>query len=127
MLTSGLPLSRRVFLALAALALLAVLLRPACELWFAHAGVGSPSPAAGAPIGHGGNPAVHCCASVSDGQQLAPLQVVSGGLRAPEGGALAALAVVVAGIAVLTRRQHWLRAPPRRPRSFYLRSARILR
>lgn len=127
MLTSGLPLSRRVFLVLAALALLAVLLRPACELWSAHADVGSPSPAAGAPIGHGGEPADQCCASVSDGQQITPLQVVSGGLRALEGGAPAALAVVIAGIAVLTRRQHWLRAPPRRPRSFYLRSARILR
>lgn len=127
MLTRGLPRSRRVFLALAALALLTVLVRPACELLLTHGGIGSAFPAAGVSIGHGGEPAVHCCVSVSDGQPITQLQVLSGGPRAPEKGASAAPAAVIAGIALLPRQVRWLRAQLRRPQSFYLRSARILR
>ena len=126
--TSALPLPRRVFLALAALALLAVLLRPACEAWFAHEGAAAAdaiTQAAGGPLGHADGP--QCCAHVSDAKQIAPLLAVSGGLKAPEGIARAALATVIAGVAVSTRQLHWLRAPPRLPTSFYLRSARIQR
>ncbi|MDH4324013.1 MAG: hypothetical protein OEW90_07730 [Betaproteobacteria bacterium] len=128
MLTSALPLPRRVFLALAALALLAVLLRPACEAWFAHVGGAAAHAAtqvAAGPLGHDGDP--HCCANVSDAQRIAPLLALAGGLKAPKGVAPAALGAVIAGIAVSTRQLHWLRAPPRLPTSFYLRSARILR
>jgi hypothetical protein len=127
MLSNFTTVRRRVFVALAALALLAVLLRPACETWFAHAGaVADAAPqVAGEPLGHDGNP--QCCATVSDAQQMVPLLALPGGLKAAEGIAPAALAAVVIGIAVSSRRLHWLRAPPRLPESFYLRSARILR
>jgi len=128
MLTSASPLPRRAFVALAALALLAILLRPACEAWFAHVGgaaAHADAQVVGGPLGHEGDP--QCCANVSDAQRMAPLLALPGGLKAPEGVAPAALSAVVAGIAVLTRQLHWLRAPPRLPKSFYLRSARILR
>lgn len=128
MLTSALPLPRRVFVTLAALALLAVLLRPACEAWFAHVGAASGDAVAqntGEPPGHDDDP--QCCAHVSDAQQIVPLAALTGDLKAPEGIAPAALAVMVTGIAVSSRQLHWLRAPPRLPESFYLRSARILR
>lgn len=132
MLNSALPIRRRVFLALAAIALLAVLLRPACELWFAHVDAGTAAAdaatlAANALFEHDSDPAAQCCASVSDADHVAPLQAVSGGVKAFGGVAPAALVAIVAGIAILTRQLHWLRSPPRRPRSFYLRSARILR
>jgi len=128
MSTSALPHPRRVFVTLAALALLAVLLRPVCEAWFAHMGAAAANAAtqlAGEPIGHEGDP--QCCANVSDAQHIAPLLALSGGLKSPEGIAPAVLAAVVTGIAVSSRQLHWLRAPPRLPESFYLRSARILR
>jgi hypothetical protein len=128
MSTSALPIPRRVFVALAALALLAVLLRPACEAWFAHVGAAAADAVtqlAGEPVGHEGEP--QCCANVSDAQQIAPLPALSGGLKAPEGIAPAVLAAVVAGITISSRQLRWLRAPPRLPGSFYLRSARILR
>lgn len=132
MLISPLPLRRGAFVALAAIALLAVLLRPACELWFAHVGAGAAAAdaatlAANALSEHDSDPAAQCCASVSDADHVAPLQAVSGGVKAFGGVAPAALVAIVAGIAILTRQLHWLRSPPRRPRSFYLRSARILR
>jgi len=128
MLTSALPLPRRVFVALSALALIAVLLRPACEAWFAHVGAAAANEAtqlAGEPVGHDGDP--QCCANVSDARQIAPFLALSGGQKAPEGIAPAALATVVADIPISGRRLHWLRAPPRLPVSFYFRSARILR
>jgi len=126
--TSALPLPRRVFLALAALALLAVLLRPACEAWFAHGGTAAGDAVAqiiGGPLGHDDDP--QCCANISDAQQRAPLLALTGGLKAPVGIAPAALTAVITGIAVSSRQLHWLRAPPPLPKSFYLRSARILR
>jgi hypothetical protein len=113
--------------ALAALALVAILLRPACEAWIAHAGAAThaASQVVGAPLGHDGDP--QCCANVSDAQQSAPLQAVSGSMGMGGGVAAAALFVMFVGIALFARLWHWRRAPPRRPRSFYLRSARILR
>lgn len=128
MLTSALPLPRRFFLTLAALALLAVLLRPACEAWFAHVGAAAGDAVTqitGGPVGHDDDP--QCCANVSDAQQIAPSPALTGGLNAPEGVAPAALTAVVTAIAVSSRQLHWLRAPPRLPESFYRRSARILR
>lgn len=130
MLNSALPIRRRVFLALAAIALLAVLLRPACDLWFTHVGAGATDAAtlaADAPFEHDGDPATQCCVNVSDARQMAPLQAVLGGVKASGGVAPAALVAILTGIALLTRQLHWLRLPPRRSRSFYLRSARILR
>ena len=130
---SPMLLLRRVFPALAAAALLAVLLRPACEVWFAHFGAGgAPGGAlalsADAPIAQSGDHrATQCCADVKDAQQIAPLHVVAGGAKPIGGVAPLALVAVLSGIALITRQPHWLRAPPRRPRSFYLRSARILR
>jgi hypothetical protein len=118
---------RRIFVALAALALVAVLLQPACEAWLAHAGAaaGSASQVAGAPFGHDGDP--QCCAIISDIWPVAPLQAASGNWGTASGVTPAALASTVTAVAILTRQLHWLRAPPRRPQSFYLRSARVLR
>ena len=132
MLNSVLPIRRRVFLALAAIALLAILLRPACDLWFAHVGAGAAAAdaatlSASAPIERYGDRATQCCVNVSDAHQMAPLQAVSGGVKASGGVAPAALVAILTGIALLARHLHWLRLPPRRPRSFHLRSARILR
>lgn len=128
MLTSALPFRRRVFVTLAALALLAILLRPACEAWFAHVGAAAGDAVTqitGGALGHHDDP--QCCENVSDAQQIAPLLALPGGLKAPEGLAPAALSAVVTGIVVSSRQLHWLRAPPRLPASFYLRSARIRR
>ena len=132
MLNSPLPVRRRAFVALAAIALMAVLLRPVCELWSAHVGAGVKAAdvatlAANAPFEHHGDAAMQCCANVSDTQQVAPLQAVTSGVKAFGGVAPAALVAIVTGIAILTRQLPWLRALPRRPQSFYLRSARILR
>lgn len=131
MLNGSLPARRHAFPALAAIALLAVLLRPACGLWFAHVGAGTAAAAAtlaaNAPFEHDGDLAVQCCASVSDAQPIAPLQAVSGGVQAFAGVGPAALVTIVTSSAILARQLRWLRAPPRRPPSFYLRSARVLR
>jgi hypothetical protein len=130
MLNSSLPVRRSAFVALAAVALIAVLLRPVCHLWFAPVGAGAAAfgvAALSVPIEHGGESATQCCANVSDAHQIAPLQVVSSGVGASGEVAPAALLAIVTGIAILTRQLRWLRVPPRRPQSFYLRSARILR
>lgn len=132
MLNSSLPVRRLVFVTLAAIALMAVLLRPVCDLWFAHFGAGPAAAtvatlAASAQFEHDGDAAMQCCANVSDTQQLAPLQAVTNGLKAFGGIAPAVLVAIVTGFAILGRQLPWLRAPPRRPQSFYLRSARILR
>jgi len=123
---------RRLFVSLAAIALAALLLRPACELWLAHGGAGvvdsgAASLAAGASLGHEGGSATPCCASFSDSHQMSQLQAVSGRIKALGSVAPAAFLALIAGLVVLTWRPRWLRAPPRSPQSFYLRSARILR
>jgi len=121
--------------ALAALALVAaalLLLRPACDLRFAHAGAGAAPThartfAVSAPIEHGGAPAEQCCASAGYTNLVAPLQAAPGGPVGSQGLVPAALFAVVAGTAMLARQSRWLRAPPRSPQSFYLRSTRIVR
>jgi len=121
--------------ALAALALVAVallLLRPACDLRFAHAGAGAAPThaqtfAVSAPIEHGGAPAEQCCASAGYTNLVAPLHAASGAQEGSQGLVPAALVAVVAGTAILSRQSQWLRAPPRSPQSFYLRSTRITR
>jgi hypothetical protein len=132
MLNSSLSIHRSVFVALAAIALMAVLLRPVCELWSAHVGGGAAAAsaatlAASAPFAHIGDAAAQCCANVSDAQRIAPWQALSGGAKAFGGVAPAALVAILTGIAILAWQPRWHRAPPRRPESFYLRSARILR
>ena len=132
MLNSSLSVRRSVFVALAATALTLVLPRPMCDLWFAHARAGAAAaPAAtfttSAPLEHPGAPAVQCCASVSDAHQIAPLQAAPGGLQPSQGLAPAALVAVLTSTAIIAQPLHWLRAPPRSPQSFYLRSARTLR
>lgn len=130
---SSLSVRRSIFVAFAATALTLVLLRPMCDLWLAHAGAGAAAaPAAtftaSAPLEHYGAPAVQCCASsVSDAHHIAPLQAAPGGLKPSQGLAPAALVAVLTSTAMIAQPLHWLRAPPRSPQSFYLRSARILR
>ena len=128
------PLSvpRRVFVTLALVAAALLLLRPVCDLWIAHAGR-SAAPAhadtfaVGAPTEHGSAPAVQCCASASEANLVAPLHVSLGGSEASQAMAPPVLVAVVTGTVVLARQLHWLRAPPRTPQSFYLRSTRIAR
>lgn len=132
MLHKPLSISQGAFLALAVMAAALLLLRPVCDLWFAHAGTGAAPAhtetfAAGAPVEHGSAPAAQCCASASDGKLVAPLQAAPGGPTVSQGFAATALVAVVTGTAALVRELHWLRAPPRNPQSFYLRSTRIAR
>lgn len=98
------------FLVLVAAALSVVLLRPVCEVAFAHAGVGQGSAA--------------CCQSVEDGTaiELADLATPGpGGHQLPGGGAYPVGASFFTHAAVLF-------ATPALPaRSYYTRSSRILR
>ena len=108
------------------------MLRPVCELWFAHVGAGAThsraeSFAFTAPVEYSGAPAVQCCASASDPNLVAPLHVALAGPDASHPFAPPALVAVVTGAVVLARQLHWLRAPPRTPQSFYVRSTRIAR
>lgn len=123
------PAKRNLFVALVVLAVALVLLRPACELWFSHIGAiaGQAQSEMLAPLaGHGGIDA-QCCASVSDPGSTFPLQAAPGNSQATHGLPLTGFLVAAAGTALALSRPHWLRAPPRTPQSFYLRSARILR
>ncbi|MBI2751907.1 MAG: hypothetical protein HYX46_00080 [Betaproteobacteria bacterium] len=123
-------MSRGLFVALAVMAVALVLLRPACGLWSSHHfGAGAwvaEALAVGAPD-ENGDPSAQCCSSVSDPNLTAPLQAASGGLQASQGFAAVALLAILVIAATLPRQLHWLRAPPRSPQSFHLRSARILR
>ena len=123
------PVGRNLFAVLAVLAVALVLLRPACELWFSHVGAiaGQAQSEMLAPVAGQGDADVPCCATVSDPSSTFPLQAAPGNVQATQGLALAGFFVVPTGIALALRPSRWLRAPPRTPQSFYLRSARILR
>ena len=120
------------FVALAAIALAFVLLRPVCELWFGHASPGGAGALGtqtvlGTASAHSGGGSVQCCASVSDGNLAASLTAALGGSdRSPGFTPVAPIAFVI-GISAVARQLHSLRSPPPIPSSFYLRSARILR
>lgn len=123
---------RAAFVALALIAVTLLSLRSVCELWFTHLGgvamaVHSVTLAGHAPLQHDVDPAALCCASASGSSPVAPLQAAVVGPQPDQGISPAVLVAVVAASAILTRQPHWLRAPPRSPQSFYLRSARILR
>jgi len=115
------------FVALAAIAVAFVLLRPACALGSWHRSAASAATTAysiGVPHDHGGS-SVQCCASVSEPNFGAVLNAGAQALEEASAGiVLSALAV---GSALLGAHAHRLRAPPPIPRSYYVRSARLLR
>ncbi|TAK48812.1 MAG: hypothetical protein EPO27_05640 [Betaproteobacteria bacterium] len=125
--------SRAALLVLALLAVTLLSLRSVCELWFTHLGgaamtLQSATLASHAALLHDSAPASQCCDSASDSSPVAPpLQAAVVGPQPGQGIAPAVLVAVIAASAILTRQPHWLRAPPRSPQSFYLRSARIQR
>lgn len=131
MVNRPLTVSRAAFFALALAAVTLLSLRSVCDLWFTHLGgvatsIHATTLAPYSPLQHDADPSVQCCASVSSPDATAPLQAAV--FASPSSLGLAPAAwVAVATSAVLTRQSHWLRAPPRSPQSFYLRSARILR
>jgi hypothetical protein len=119
--------SRSFFVALAAIAVSFVLLRPACALWSSHdsgAGAAAAASSIGMPQDHGGS-SVQCCASVSEPNIGAVLNAVAQALEDLPGGPVASALVV--GHALPSAYAHRLWAPPPNPRSYYVRSARILR
>ena len=123
---------RSTFLALALVAATLLSLRSVCELWFTHFATATVAARAeilgsGAMLQHDVDPAVQCCVSLSDPDLTAPPPAASSGPQVPQGPVPAVLIAVVISMAILARKSHWLRAPPRSPQSFYLRSARILR
>lgn len=123
---------RSAFLVLALLAATLLSLRSVCDLWFAHianAAVATRAETAGsgATLHHDADPSVQCCVSLSNPDRIAPLEVAFSGPQFPQGTVYAVLSVVFISTAIFARTSHRLRAPPRGPQSFYLRSARILR
>lgn len=132
MLNSSTSARRSVFVVLAAIALMAVLARPMCDLWVAHLGTGATAAHAATPnvmasFSYDGNSAEQCCASISDPHHIVPFEAVSGATKFPQGLGPATFVAVLTATAIVARQLHWLRAPPRSLQSFYLRSARILR
>ena len=120
--------SRSLLVALAAIAVVFVLLRPACALWNSHhSGAGAPLAGAFSMDGShaSGESSTQCCATVSDPSLGAVLHVANEVL---DGSTAAAVPFAVfTGTALLGRQLLRLRAPPPHPRSYYVRSARILR
>lgn len=118
-------------MALAAIALAFILLRPVCEIWFGHANRGGAAlgtqMALGTASAHGADDSVQCCSSVSDGNPAASLTATLGGAERSPGFTPAAPLTFVIGTSIIARQLHSLRAPPPGQSSFYLRSARILR
>ena len=126
-------MARAMLLALLFLALGFVSLRPFCEFAFANHGQGEVAgfvTAAGpAPAAHqdrGGAPSGVCCASIKDGTMVKPAELLASWTR---GGSLGIVLFASASLLLFARP----RAPARRvlaaspERSFYARSARILR
>ena len=132
MVNRSLTVPRTAFLVLALVAVTLLSLRSVCELWFTHLGGAATTLqpatlASHASLLHDTAPAAQCCDGASGSSPIAPLQAAVVGPQPGQGIAPAVLLAVVAASAILTRQPHWLRAPPRSPQSFYLRSARILR
>lgn len=124
---------RRVLLALMFIALGFLALHPLCELAFASHGAGvvagfaSPSgnPASGQPC-HDEDPAATCCADVQDWTLVKPGEAF---VSWTPGRTLGAVFFLFAGLPLFVRSRdaaRWLR-PAIPERSFYARSARILR
>ena len=112
--------------ALAAIAVTFVLLRPACVLWSSHHSAASGAAAAysiGMPGDHGSS--VQCCASASDPGFGVLLNALAQALEQSPAGAVSY--AVVVGRALLDSQAHRLRSPPPHPYSYYVRSARLLR
>lgn len=123
---------RSAFLVLALVAATLLSLRSVCDLWFTHFANAAVAARAeiqgsGAMSHHDVDPLLQCCVSLSDPDLTAPLQAASSGPQVPQGPVPAVLIAVVMSMAILARKSNRLRAPPRSPQSFYLRSARILR
>ena len=117
---------RAAFLTLALLAVTLLSVHAVCDQWFIHLANGAPAAHATA-LHHDTDPAGQCCVSARDSNLVAPLQATPGGTQSlPEPGP-AVLVAVVAVRALLATPSYWLRGPPRRQQSFYVRSARILR
>jgi len=119
---------RGAFLALAVTALAITLLRPGCELGFTHAGGADrvTVPVANATVGPVGTegPAMQCCAGVTVPARESIVLAAAGWPVSPGVASLALFFLVPASI---SRRTGPRMPPPRGTRSFYLRSARILR
>ncbi|OFZ96513.1 MAG: hypothetical protein A2Z64_10515 [Betaproteobacteria bacterium RIFCSPLOWO2_02_67_12] len=132
MVRKPLTVQRTAFLVLALMAVTLLSLRSVCDLWFTHLG-GAATTLQATPLAphaallHDADPAAQCCDSASGSSPIAPLQAAVVGPQPGQGIVPAVLVAVVAASAILARQPHWLRAPPRSPQSFYLRSARILR
>ena len=123
----------RIALALATLALASLLLRPVCDSAFTAAGHGGIAPAV-AMIGHAvtGHPdpapaqSEACCASAADETLLKPAEPLIASLPdAPLGAAFFVVAALPLFARTRTPARSYFAAPPER--SFYARSARILR
>jgi hypothetical protein len=127
----GLP--RAVGVAIILIAAALVLLRPLCESWHAgtwsHAsGIERTAASSGLPAMHAGGTSVDACCSSVDGAVAPAGRAVSFG-RGGDSPSLALPVLPGASIA-LPQVVHAVfprRALPRIPRSYYLRSARILR
>lgn len=130
---STLGMRRAMMLALAFVALGFVSLRPFCELAFAnggHSDVATVVAVAGHFVaGHPDRedmPSAACCASVEDGTLVKPAEPL---VSWTQGGLLGAVLFASAGLLLFARSRNparrLLAVPPER--SFYARSARILR
>lgn len=126
--------TRGAALALVVAALALLVLKPFCDLAFAAAGNGEIAPVAAKAIGHGlaGHPGPAapesgaCCASIADGTLINPAESLIPWMPDVS---LGAAFIVLAGLLPVEGSRNAARvrlaAPPER--SFYIRSARILR
>lgn len=126
--------TRGAALALVVAALALLVLKPFCDLAFAAAGNGEIAPVAAMAVGHGiaGHPdpaapeSEACCASIADGTLIKPAEFLISWMPDVS---LGAAFIVLAGLLPVAGSRNAARvrfaAPPER--SFYIRSARILR
>jgi len=126
--------TRGAALAIVVAALVLLVLKPFCDLSFAAASNGQVASAAATAIGHGiaGHPdpaapePEACCSSIADGTLIKPAESVVSWMPDVS---LGAAFIVLAGLLPVAGSRNAARlrfaAPPER--SFYIRSARILR